>query len=173
MFRQALTNDKEKIIAFYDVAIEANNKAEINLRWKKDVHPSHRLLCSSVENGELFLWEENGEILAACIMNDFYNESYEKISWGIKASKKELGIIHVLAVAPQSLRKGIGEKLLTELINYAKSTTIKSIRLDVFKVNVPAIKLYEKVGFKCMGETVMFVPNIGEEKFCLFEYIIK
>lgn len=173
MFRQATTKDTEKIIEFYDYAIEENNKAEINLRWKKDVHPSHKFLCSSIENGELFLWEENGVILAACVMNNLCNESYDKIDWGIKANKEDLAIIHVLAVAPRSFRKGIGEKFLTAFINYAKSTTIKAIRLDVFKVNVPAIKLYEKVGFKCMGETVMFVPNIGEEEFCLFEYILK
>lgn len=173
MFRQATTKDTEKIIEFYDYAIEENNKAEINLRWKKDVHPSHNFLCSSIENGELFLWEENGEILAACVMNNLCNESYDKIKWGIKASNEDLGIIHVLAVDPRCFRKGLGKNFLTALLDCAKNTTIKAIRLDVFKVNVPAIKLYEKVGFKCMGETVMFVPNIGEEEFCLFEYILK
>ena len=85
MVRPALKNEKEKVIKFYDIVIEANNKAEINLRWQKNVHPSHKLLEKSIDNGELFIYEENEKILGACIMNKKFNESYNLISWSVDA----------------------------------------------------------------------------------------
>ncbi len=171
MVRQATKDEKEKVIKFYDVVIEANNKAEINLRWQKNVHPSHKLLTESVDNGELFIYEENERIFGACIMNKKFNESYSIVNWGIDAENCELGVIHVLAVLPDCFRKGIGEKLLNGLKEYAFKNKIKAIRLDVFKINTPAVKLYEKLGFLRMGEIEMFVPNIGNEEFYLYEYI--
>ena len=170
MVRQAFKYEKEKVIKFYDVVIEANNKAEINLRWQKNIHPSHKLLNDSVDNGELFIYEENEEILGACIMNKSFNESYLQIEWGVDAEICELGVIHVLGVHPECFRKGIAEKLLNGVKEYARKNKIKAIRLDVFKINTPAVKLYEKLGFLRMGETVMFVPNIGNEDFYLYEY---
>lgn len=170
MVRQAFKYEKEKVIKFYDVVIEANNKAKINLRWQKNIHPSHKLLNDSVDNGELFIYEENEEILGACIMNKKFNESYELINWGINAEPCELGVIHVLGVHPEYFRKGIAEKLLNGVKEYACENKIKAIRLDVFKINTPAVKLYEKLGFLRMGETVMFVQNIGNEDFYLYEY---
>ncbi|MBR1970122.1 MAG: GNAT family N-acetyltransferase [Clostridia bacterium] len=170
MVRQALKEEKEKVIKFYDVVIEANNKAEINLRWQKNIHPSHKLLNESVDNGELFIYEEKGDILGACIMNKSFNESYLQIEWGVDVQLCELGIIHVFGVHPECFRKGIGEKLLNGVKEYARKNKIKAIRLDVFKINTPAVKLYEKLGFLRMGEIVMFVPNIGDEDFYLYEY---
>ena len=161
---------KEKVIKFYDIVIEANNKSKYNLRWQKNIHPSHTLLKESVDNGELFLYEENGEILGACVMNKKFNESYALIDWGIDAQTCEIGVIHVLGVHPGCFRKGIGEKLLEGLKEYALKNKIKAIRLDVFKINLPAVNLYEKFGFLRMGEIEMFVPNIGNEEFYLYEY---
>lgn len=172
MFRCAKENEKEKIIEFYDIVIEANNKSLINLRWQKDVHPSHKLLNSSVDNKELFIYEENGEILGACVMNKSYNESYNKVSWGIDAKDDEIGVIHVLAISPMHFREGIGKKFISGLILHAEKAGIKAIRLDVFKINVPAIKLYKMMGFELKAEIPMFVPNIGDEDFELYEYLV-
>ncbi len=171
MFKVADKSEKNEIIKFYDEVIEANNKAEINLRWKKDVHPSHELLNTSVNNGELFLWKEDGKILCACVMNKSHNEDYDKVSWEV-GDDENVGIIHVLGVSPHHFRKGLGRKFLEELSLYAKENKIKAIKLDVFKINTPAIALYEKVGFKNRGEVRMFVPRIGFEDFYLFEKVI-
>ena len=44
--------------------------------------------------------------------------------------------------------QGIGEKLLNELISFAKARDFNRIRLDVIDSNQRAKKLYERVGFK-------------------------
>lgn len=50
-------------------------------------------------------------------------------------------------------KKGLGTLLLEHAINYARITgEVKNIYLEVRKDNIPAIKLYEKQGFKKVGE---------------------
>ena len=45
-------------------------------------------------------------------------------------------------------RKGIGKKLIERLIELGKLSKIKNITLEVNKNNIPAIKLYEMMGFQ-------------------------
>ena len=49
--------------------------------------------------------------------------------------------------------RGIGKESIEYLINYAfNDLGLKSLNLDVKKLNLPAINLYSKVGFKTTGE---------------------
>nr|WP_298931134.1 GNAT family N-acetyltransferase [uncultured Allomuricauda sp.] len=44
--------------------------------------------------------------------------------------------------------KGINAKIVEELKDWSKSKGYKEVRLTVYEDNIPAIKAYEKVGFK-------------------------
>lgn len=57
------------------------------------------------------------------------------------------GYIYNVAVGKNYRRQGIGFRLLQDLIEAAKSRGIKSLTLEVRKSNLPAIKLYKKLGF--------------------------
>ncbi len=52
-----------------------------------------------------------------------------------------------VAVLPKHQGNGYGKRMMLELINYAMYLKINSIKLSVDKVNLQAIKLYEKMGF--------------------------
>jgi len=47
--------------------------------------------------------------------------------------------------------KGIGQKLIKELLKWAKQHKIKRIELEVWGNNLSAIKLYKKIGFTTEG----------------------
>jgi len=51
-------------------------------------------------------------------------------------------------VKPQHRGKGINQKVIETLKQWAISQNITELRLDVYDENIPAIKAYEKVGFK-------------------------
>lgn len=55
-----------------------------------------------------------------------------------------------ICIVPEFRGKGIGTKLLSDLI---LMSDCESISLRVFKDNIRAKKLYEKLGFKQCGET--------------------
>lgn len=66
-------------------------------------------------------------------------------------------------VVKKSLRnKGIGNVLLTELIKIAKTNNKDKIILEVNNENKPAIKLYEKNGFRNIGFRKKYYNNTDD-----------
>ena len=57
-----------------------------------------------------------------------------------------------LAVAPSYRRLGLGRKLLQRNMSRAKAAGAAAMFLEVDKDNAPAIALYERFGFKVVGE---------------------
>lgn len=59
--------------------------------------------------------------------------------------------IHTICIAPEHQRKGIGTEVIRSIVAEAINQTLP-IRLSVLKVN-PARALYERLGFKVIGES--------------------
>jgi len=59
------------------------------------------------------------------------------------------GEIMNIAVDPTCRRQGIGEALVTALLDHAKET--QAVFLEVRVSNAPAIRLYEKLGFETIA----------------------
>lgn len=84
----------------------------------------------------VYLVAESGDtILGYCGMYQVLNE----------------GDITNVAVNVEYRRRGVAKELLLQLINIAKDRGVENITLEVRESNVPAIKLYEKIGFKEAG----------------------
>ena len=49
-------------------------------------------------------------------------------------------------------RRGVGQALIGQLLAYLKERGVERVLLEVRKSNLPAIKLYEKLGFTLSGE---------------------
>lgn len=63
----------------------------------------------------------------------------------------DTGNINNIGVLPIFRRKGIGERLLCDLLNYSRENGIVLVTLEVRESNTPAIALYEKLGFLKVG----------------------
>ena len=61
------------------------------------------------------------------------------------------GDITNIAVHPEFRKLGIGEKLLTSMINLCESLDCNIINLEVRSSNLPAISLYKKLNFLEVG----------------------
>lgn len=59
---------------------------------------------------------------------------------------EEVQILNV-AVAPSFQRRGFAKALIRKIISMAMSEGLKQVILDVRKSNVPAIQLYQSIGF--------------------------
>ena len=60
---------------------------------------------------------------------------------------------------PNYRRKGIAYGLLNTLINKCKQENFLTVTLEVRSENIPAIKLYEKCGFECVGKRKYYYKN--------------
>jgi len=61
-----------------------------------------------------------------------------------------------IAVAEKYVGKGLGVMMMNQLISFAKQNKVKEIKLSVDNDNTPAIKLYEKLGFKLQEKKEVF-----------------
>ena len=77
------------------------------------------------------------------------------------------GYITNVAVTKMARRMGIGEKLLDALFCFAKENGLSFLTLEVRKSNLAAIKLYEKCGYKKVGERPGFYTDPKEDAILL------
>ena len=77
-----------------------------------------------------------------CLTNDYPIAGYgfQRVTYGNSH-------ITNLCVHPEYRGRGLGEILLTHMINHARSLAIPKIELEVSTCNIPAYNLYTKHGF--------------------------
>lgn len=68
-----------------------------------------------------------------------------------------------LAVHPDYQRQGIGEKLVLALIEVLKEKGSHCLTLEVRASNLPARKLYEKLGFQTVGKRKNYYQHPRED----------
>jgi len=84
--------------------------------------------------------------VGAVVLNEEPGGRYEAVSWASSLRQGEYLVLHTLAVSPVCYGQGVGSKMVALCIQYARKNGYKAIRLDVVPGNVPAIRLYEKMG---------------------------
>ena len=72
--------------------------------------------------------------------------------------------IHHFGISKEYRRKGWGTKLLKESLKFVKESGYQ-VKLEVHRNNIPAINLYQKVGFKSYSEYILhMIRKPGEIK---------
>ena len=79
--------------------------------------------------------------------------------------------IENIVIAPQMQRRGLGEKLLKQLIKFAGARKAAKVILEVRESNHPARNFYKKCGFLQIGERKNYYSN-PTENAPLYQYII-
>ena len=128
-----------------------------SLPWREN---SLALLLEGKNVGFVVLDRENGCVAA----------------YGGMLSVLDEGQITNIATRPEYRRKGLGERVVCSLIEYAEAEGLKIISLEVRESNSAAISLYEKLGFSRVGvrknfytlpreNAIVMTKNIGELTF--------
>lgn len=76
--------------------------------------------------------------------------------------------ITVLAIQAPYRRQGLGQLLLTTLLETAIQRQSEWATLEVRLSNLPAQKLYEKFGFITIGQRKKYYPDTGEDALILW-----
>lgn len=170
--RLAHADDYIKVRDFYYSLIDAMQDLEYKPGWKKDVYPTQDLLRKSCERNQLFIGEMDGGIAACMVVNHEYNEGYQDVQWSVEAKDSELFVIHALGVHSAFSGQGIAKEMVRNVIEIAKKSNVKTIRLDVLEGNIPAEKTYTNVGFKYLDKIQMYYADTGWTSYQLFEYLV-
>lgn len=88
-------------------------------------------------------------LAVALVENEIIGSGYARMEKSKPFQKFDYyAYIGFIYVKPTHRGKGVSQKILDALVLWAKSKKLEEIRLDVYHANLPAIRAYEKAGFK-------------------------
>ena len=152
--RKATTEDIPVLMKFMKKLVEAERLMDPTI---KDGHVVYYDLTEIMlnEESELFVVELNKELVAS---------GYAKIKTDSPYLKhKKQGYLGFMFVPEKHRRNGYNKLIMDTLLKWCKQRNIFEIRLDVYNTNPPAIRAYEKTGFK--KHLVNMRMNIESENF--------
>lgn len=107
-----------------------------------------------------FPWTER--IFADCLRVGYHcrvaEAAGELIGYGIMSTGAGEAHILNLCVGSAFQGQGLGRALLTRLLEEAGSLRVDTVFLEVRPSNVPAVTLYESMGFNCIGTRKDYYP---------------
>ena len=151
--RPATLADLETIESIYDKARSFMWQTG-NLHQWVNGYPSREIITADLENGHLFLCEENSKILGVFCFFIGNDPTYQKIYDGAWLKDGESGVIHRIAIATPG--KGVAK----HCFDYAFSQC-GNIRIDTHRDNAPMHKALLKNGFTKCG--IIYLLN-GDER---------
>lgn len=114
---------------------------------------SEKSVASELDNPLAYwlVWEEDGKVL------------------GYVGSQTVLGETDMMNVAvhPDARRKGVAEALILALVEGLREKESHCLTLEVRASNLPAINLYEKLGFSQIGRRKNYYHNPKEDALIL------
>ena len=139
--RQAKIEEIETLLEFEQGIVTAERPFNPSLK-EGEVH--YYDLAKLIESplSAVFVAELAGELIASG-----YVLEKEAVDYLKHDRYAYLGFMYV---KPEHRGKGVNQKVLDALLNWAKERGLAEIRLEVFSENQAAIRAYEKAGFKSL-----------------------
>lgn len=163
--------DIAAVAEFYDEQVRHMDMTDTNYPlWEYNVYPSITSVRECTERAEQYFCVLDGEICGAFVLNENPGGAYEKGKWKRQLSLGEYLVIHTLSVDYKRSGRGIGKRIVEFCLDTARSGGYKAVRIDVVPINIPAIRLYEKMGFSFAGEMDLDRAIKEIPSFSLFEY---
>lgn len=169
MFRLAEEKDIDAVSRIYDMIHDREETGETTIGWARNVYPTKSTACVALSNGHLFVYEEDGEVLASAIINHIQVPEYAMCSWSEDVPDEKVMVLHTLCVNPDFKGKGIGKGFVAFYEDYAKSKGSTSLRMDTQVINLAARKLYKKLGYSEIGTVLCEFNGIKNTQLVCLE----
>ena len=98
--------------------------------------------------GDLFVAEEDGQIVATAKINQEQVPVYASAAWSREAKPQEVMVLHTLVVDPQVKGKGWGSRFVAFYEDYARDHGCRDLRMDTNERNAAARRLYHNLGYQ-------------------------
>ena len=140
--------------------------------WIKGIYPVRENAVVGIEDNTLYVVRHGGKIAGSIILDHHPDEAYNNVRWKTDADYSRIFVVRTVVVHPSFLKMGIGSALMDYSFELAQQLGVKSIRLDVYENNLPAISLYEKCGFEYIDTVDLGLGNYGLDWFKLYEKVV-
>ena len=173
LIRCAEEKDFRELRQFYGRMCEVLGEKDFLPEGDKGGFPSDEMVKNAIAEKDQFIGIEDGQIVAAYIMNHDCDEAYHTVRWLTDAEDKEMVVLHALRVLPEYGGRGYSKQLVQHAIDTARERGMKSIRLDCIEGNDIPQKMYMSFGFAYVDTVEITYVDIGiPRKFLLYEFAL-
>ena len=151
MIRKAKQADLAAVAAIYGELHTAEEQGAAAIGWARGVYPTAATAEAALENGELFVLEEECAVLGAAIINQKQVDVYENGGWAYDASPAEVMVLHTLVISPRAAGKGYGKQFVAYYEDYARAKGCRVLRMDTNARNKRARAMYAGLGYREAG----------------------
>ena len=151
MIRKAAMKDIDGIEEIYNRVLDMEECGKASIGWQRGVYPTRDTAVQALQRGDLFVYEDNGQLIASAIINHHQMDSYRLGHWRVEATENEVMMLHTLVVDPQFFGRGIGREFVEYYEQYAKENDCTDLRMDTQEKNHAARNLYHCLGYEEIG----------------------
>lgn len=172
VIEKGILSDVDQLAHLYD---DLNDFLESGINypgWIKGVYPTCKNAAEGVANGTLYVAKITGKVVGSMILSHEPEPAYSKAKWRIDNDYSNILVVHTFVVHPAYQQTGVGMELLKFAAQHGINEHAKSIRLDVYENNLPAIRLYEKCGFEYIDTVDLGFGKYGLNYFKLYEKLL-
>lgn len=167
MIRKAELNELFLIKSLTEACALGMQQKEI-FQWNEH-YPSLERLQRDIENREMFVLEENGQLQGIIVLTPKMDDEYIPVEW-LTPNGNNL-YVHRLATDPAAWGSGNGRTLMNFAEEFARENGYSSVRLDTFSRNRRNQRFYESRGYRRLGD--IFFPKQSEHPFHCYELVLK
>ena len=163
MIRLAKPEDIAAVAEIYDEIHTQEAQGSMTIGWIPGVYPTETTSEAALRRGDLYVYEEEGKILASAVINQVQVDVYAKGSWKYPAEDREVLVLHTLTVSPAAGKKGIGKSFVAFYEQCARDCGCSVLRMDTNARNKVARSFYQKLGYREAGIvpcTFNGIPNV-------------
>ena len=149
IIRRATPSDLDAIESIYNkIFSKEEESGKVTTGWERGIYPKRETAEAALKKEEIFVIEDEGELVGAGIINKEQVDVYAKAKWKYSAEDSEVMVLHTLVIDPDKRGMGYGKKFVDFYEDYAREKACKYFRMDTNEKNKPARSLYKKLGFE-------------------------
>lgn len=169
MIRLATREDIALITEIYNAILENEERKPQGIGWIRGVYPTEETARDALAKHTLFVYEEEGKIVASAKIDQTQVPEYRNCKWEYNASAQEVMVLHTLVVDPICVHKGYGKQFVAFYEQYAQKNNCHYLRMDTNKENMRAREMYKKLGYKEAGTVSCMFNGIPDVQLVCLE----
>lgn len=154
--RKATAADLDGAERVYDQIHSVEEAGTLTIGWIRGVYPTRATIEAALERGDLFVLEQDGQILGAALINQIQVDVYADAPWQFAAGADEVCVLHTLGISPAVAGMGWGKAFVRFYEDYALAQGCRELRIDTNARNTRARALYKKLGYR----EIAVVPTV-------------
>lgn len=110
--RPATADDLPRIEQIYDAIHTAEETGAASVGWARGVYPTRATAQAALDDGALFVLEDDGVLVAAGRIDQVQVPVYAQVPWQYAAPPEQVLVLHTLVVDPTIARHGYGTQFV-------------------------------------------------------------